>query len=310
MKKRLIKWLCCPECKSRLNLSIFEERNDEIYSGCLACSCGRKYEIIHYVPRFVDTDKYADSFSFEWNKFRTIQLDSYNNSLRSECQFKQNLDMPIEKLNTKLILDVGCGPGRFMEILHKYHGEIIGIDLSFAVDAAFRNMGLKKNIHLVQADIFRLPFRDNTFDFIYSMGVLHHTNNCKKAFKMLPSLLRAGGKITITLYSSYNPIYVASSQLLRTATTKLPKVFMYYLSHSAIFLYWLYRIPLFGDISRCILPISMDSDWRWRVLDTFDHYTPKYESHHTHQEVFQWFDEAGLKNIKPLGPGVSFIGQK
>lgn len=310
MKKELLKWLRCPECKKKLKLDIFEMRNTEIYSGSLNCICGEKYKIERYIPRFIKTDKYVNSFSFEWNKFRTLQSDSLNKTLRSEKRFKENLDFPVEKLKNKLILDVGCGMGRFMEIANKYQGNVFGIDLSYSVDACFKNIGLKKNIHIMQADLFKLPFEENMFDFIYSLGVLHHTPNCEQAFKSLPKLLKKRGKITITLYSDANKFYMVSSKFWRRISLQLPKKVVYYLSYSAIPLYYFYNIPFFGKALRMILPISMEKNKRWRVLDTFDHYTPVYESHHNHKEVFNWFYDSGLKDIKILGPGISLIGTR
>lgn len=51
-------------------------------------------------------------------------------------------------------------------------------------------------------------------------------------------------------------------------------------------------------------------NWRWRVLDMFDWYSPKYQSKHTHWEVFDWFQGEGLVNIK-IGEGeVTLLGEK
>lgn len=58
------------------------------------------------------------------------------------------------------------------------------------------------------------------------------------------------------------------------------------------------------------LPICMHRSWRWRVLDTFDLYSPKYQSYHTHYEVFRWFEEAGLEEIRVREPGISLIGRR
>ena len=55
--------------------------------------------------------------------------------------------------------------------------------------------------------MFKLPFAPESFDYIYSIGVLHHTPDCEQAFKGLPRLLKPGGRIAIWLYSAYNPWY-------------------------------------------------------------------------------------------------------
>jgi SAM-dependent methyltransferase len=68
----------------------------------------------------------------------------------------------MEKLKDKLVLDAGCGVGRFMEVVEKWGGNVVGVDLSFSVDAAFKNLGLKENVHIIQADIFDLPFKEGS----------------------------------------------------------------------------------------------------------------------------------------------------
>jgi len=282
----------------------------EIKSGRLYCSCGENYIIKDYIPRFVPNDSYVDSFSFEWNKHRTTQLDSANKNLESEKRFSQSIDFPLDNLKDKLVLDAGCGMGRFAEIVLKYSGTVVGIDLSLAVEAAFKNMGFHKNAHFIQADIFNLPFKQETFNFIYSFGALHHTPDCRMAFKQLPPLLKKGGKLSISVYSSYNKAIVYSSNFWRLITTRLPKRLVYYFSFISVVLYYLYRIPIIGHIGKAIFVIPMWSDWRWRVLDTFDWYSPKYQSKHTHWEVFGWFKENGLRDINIYPNEVTISGVK
>ena len=182
--------------------------------------------------------------------------------------------------------------------------------MSLAVEAAFKNLGRDKNVNFIQADIFNLPLREGTFDFIYSLGVLHHTPDPKKAFKALPHFLKSGGEISITLYSAYQKIFVYNSKFWRFFTTRMPKKILYSLCHLAIPLYYLYKIPFLGELFKMFIVINLHPDWRWRLLDTFDWYSPKYQFWHVHYEVFKWFDESDLHNIKVLEPGISFIGQK
>jgi SAM-dependent methyltransferase len=71
--------------------------------------------------------------------------------------------------------------GRYAEIVNKYGSEVVGIDMSYAIDTAFENMGLRGKVHFIQADIFNLPFKPGTFDYIFSIGVIlinpHWYNN-------------------------------------------------------------------------------------------------------------------------------------
>jgi SAM-dependent methyltransferase len=215
----------------------------------------------------------------------------------SESAFQNRIDFPLTDLNNSLVLDIGCGMGRYVEVAAKVGANVTGVDLSFAIDAAFENVGRKPNVHLIQADIFNLPFLPETFDFIYSFGVLHHTPDAASAFKQLPKLLKKNGKISISVYSSYNRGIIYTSALWRLFTTRIPKRLLYLLCYISVPLYFMYKIPIICHIGRMLFVIPMIPHWKWRVLDTFDWYSPKYQSKHTHWEVYKWFKDNGLKDI-------------
>ena len=167
-----------------------------------------------------------------------------------------------------------------------------------------------ENIHIAQANIFQLPFREETFDVIFSIGVLHHTPNPKAAFDNLPKLLRAEGKIPIWLYNGYDAFRWRFSDLYRRFTPRLPKRMLHSLAYAAIPLYYVYKIPGVGLFLRWILPVSNHPKPRWRVLDTFDWYSPQYQWKHSYEEVFPWFEAHGLKDIRVLSVPVSVQGTK
>jgi SAM-dependent methyltransferase len=216
----------------------------------------------------------------------------------------------LSELCGKLVLDAGCGMGRFAEIVHHYGGTYIGMDYSYAVDAAYRNAGHLPGVHFVQADIFAPPFDDGVFDLAMSLGVLHHTPDPRAAFGSLSRVVKDGGQLTVTVYDAGNKVYVANSRFWRAYTTRLPQPLLHTLSYAAVPLYYLWTLPRVGWLFRSLAFISLERDWRWRVLDTFDWYSPKYVSWHTHYEVFGWFKENGFGSIEVLAPSVSQIGTK
>lgn len=310
MKKRLIDFLICPSCKKEMVLLPQVIDGDEVVLGILKCGCGEDYNIKGGIPRFVKTDEYVWSFSFEWKVHKDTQLDSCNRDALSENQMKERLDFDLADLKGKLVLDAGCGVGRFAEVAAKYGAEVVCADLSYAVESAYKNIGKLKNIHIIQADIFKLPLKPAIFDLVYSYGVLHHTPDAKLAFSAIVKFVRPQGKISIFVYSSYNKAIVYSSRFWRAFTTRMPKRLLYYLSFISVPLYYLYKIPLIGNIGKMVFVIPMYKDWRLRILDTFDWYSPKYQSKHTHWEVFKWFQDNGIRDIKIYPNEVTMSGVK
>src|SRR5262249_50432550 len=148
---------------------------ETITNGRLTCPAGHTFPIRRGIPRFVADDAYTRSFSYEWQRFRRTQLDSATGRTDTRDRLQASLNFPIEQLDGQLVLDAGCGMGRFAEVVQGGGGTYIGVDYSFAVDAAFANAGRLPNVHFVQADVFHLPFADEIFDLVFSLGVLHHT---------------------------------------------------------------------------------------------------------------------------------------
>lgn len=310
MKPELIELLCCPECGDPLLLKNETCQGSEIKEGVLECANAHSYKVVNFIPRFVTADAYSSSFSYEWTRFAETQLDSKLGKDLSERQFQGRIGFPLDQLKGKLVLDAGCGMGRYAEVAAKHGATIVGIDLSYAVESAIRNIGLKKNVHIIQGDIMNPPLKKEAFDFIYSFGVLHHTPDAKAAFGSLARHLKKGGKFSLFVYDSYEKAIVYSSDFWRKITVRMPLRVLYYFCFLSVPLYYLYKLPLIGHLLKAVFVISMRPEWRIRWLDTFDWYSPKYQSKHTHAEVFGWFDKAGFKDIRIFDSGVTMQGTK
>jgi ubiquinone/menaquinone biosynthesis C-methylase UbiE len=282
----------------------------------LACSgCGRKYPQIDGVVRFVDAEHYARSFGFQWQTFRETQLDN-ESSRRSESDFRRRTGFEPGDLAGKLVLDVGCGMGRFAEVATRWGAKVVGVDLSVATEVAQENLQDRQAVFF-QADVFQLPFAAESFDYIYSLGVLHHTPDCKAAFETLPRLLKSGGRIAIWLYSRYHNWY-RMSDAYRRVTRRMPPKLLHNLCYAVVPLYGVHRvlrkIPLVGRAASgalaYLIPMSFNPDPKWRVLDTFDWYSPWYQSKHTYEEVFRWFESCGLENLRVIEQPIAVQGQR
>jgi uncharacterized protein YbaR (Trm112 family)/protein-L-isoaspartate O-methyltransferase len=297
MKPRLLELLVCPACKGDLALRTDSTSGAEIETGALACApCQAVYPIVRGIPRFVAQDAYAESFGDEWHRFRTVQLDSANGTTESERGFGSKTGLRAEDVRGRLVLDAGVGAGRYAEVMARWGAEVVGVDLTRAVDAAAQNLRTWPSAHLVQADIFALPFRDETFDVAYSIGVLHHTPDTAAAFKRVAAMVKKGGQLAVYVYHAGGLMrYV--SDTLRVVTTRLPRPVVYYGSLVAVPLHYVHHLPVVGRVSQILLPTIDHQHWRWRWLDTFDWYTPRYQWKHRYPEVLRWFREAGFTDL-------------
>ena len=310
MKLSALETYVCPACHGSLRLDAGFPSGAELLEGTIACSaCGTRYAIVRGVPRFVRGGAYAASFGRQWNWFRTVQIDSHNKNDESFRLFQETTGWSEGSLAGKRVLDAGVGAGRFAECAARCGGEVFGVDLTRAVDAAFANIGRQPHVHIAQADIFSMPFRPGTFDCAYSIGVLHHTPDPEAAFRKVADAVRPQGELGIYVYSRYGPGH-RWSDALRTITTRLPQPAMLALSAGAIPLYYAYKIPIAGRVLRFALPASEHPSWRTRWLDTFDWYTPKYQFKYLYPEVYRWFQHAGFGDITIFDDPIRMRGVK
>ena len=103
------------------------------------------------------------------------------------------------------MLDAGCGAGRHSDIaLQLNPRNLVCVDLSHAVDLCRQNLldaGRSINsVTFAQADISNLPFKTNSFDVVYCMGVIQHTPNPLHTLCELVRVLKPSGRIIVDTY--------------------------------------------------------------------------------------------------------------
>jgi SAM-dependent methyltransferase len=255
------------------------------------------YPIVREIPRFVAGDRYVNSFSFEWNVHDHTQLDRFRADDSSERMFRAKTGLTPGDVRGKLVLDAGIGAGRFSDVLARWGAIVVGVDLSYAVEAANLSFSGLPNVLVCQADIGNLPFRPGTFDFIVSIGVLHHTPDTRRYFDCLPRLLKPGGEIAIWVYPPESE-YTTRARWI-PFTSRIPKAWCY--SFCKVLVPWAQRRKKSSFVRqlRHLFPISdqglgLEND----ILDTFDAYSPRYLGIHSAEEVAVWFRTAGLTNIR------------
>ena len=259
-------------------------------------SASHRFPIVNSIPRFVPSDQYVGSFSFEWTVHDQTQLDFVRGDRSSEEQFIKKTGFGPDELRGKLILDAGVGAGRYADIASRWGANVVGVDLSYAVETSNRNFADRPNVFIAQADIGRLPFAPASFDFIFSIGVLHHTPHTMRYFKSLVPLLKPGGSIAIWVYPNEGD-YVIRKEWVPFVNKIPPKMFHHGV-HGSFRGFRSREDAWYAGVIRRVFPnsaqgLGLEND----ILDTFDGYSPKYHGVHSPEEVEGWFREVGLSDI-------------
>jgi SAM-dependent methyltransferase len=302
-----LKWFKCPECSGPFELFPLADSTDAD-DGALKCTaCEAMIPLVSGIPRFVQSDNYADSFGLQWNIHRNTQLDSYTGLPLSKDRLFKVTRWP-KNLEGKLILEAGSGAGRFTEIMLATGATLISFDLSRAVDANYKNNGWHKNLHLFQGDIFHLPLLQKTFDKVLCLGVLQHTPDPSSAFNVLASYVNPGGELVVDVYSNRLRSMLHWKYILRPITRRMPVRMLYLAIEKVVPLLVPISIRLrrwFGRIGHRLVPILEYTHWglpaetnqRWAILDTFDMYSPRYDRPQSIRQVKKWFANAGFSNV-------------
>jgi SAM-dependent methyltransferase len=281
MKDALLPLLACPQCHAALTLSVTERAQNDIITGSLSCAgCRASFPVRGGIPRFADfaTDELqretAENFGAQWLVFDEVQT-------HHDQQFRDWI-APVtpEFVRDKLVLEGGCGKGRHTRAIADWGARaIVGVDLSEAVEAAYRNTKDLPNAHIIQADIYRLPLR-KSFDYAFSVGVLHHLPDPRGGFAALVKHLKPGGAISAWIYGRENNgwlVYFVNP--LRTYfTSKLPMRALYALSY-------LPTLLLYLALKLVYAPLAQTSLKRWLFYGDYLCYIARFPFREIHNIV-------------------------
>jgi SAM-dependent methyltransferase/uncharacterized protein YbaR (Trm112 family) len=317
--------LRCPACNGELS-----------GTETLAClSCNLSFPVENGIPRMLlpairaalqaNSDasafdakqaKTALSFGYEWQRFPEMYAEWEKQFL--DYMQPHNTDF----FKGKKVLDAGCGNGRFAYYAGKYAREVWAIDLGPAVEVARKNTASLDNVHVVQADLHHPPFPLESFDFIYSIGVLHHLPDPEPAFQNLLRYLKPGGEIQIYLYWQPERRSVKSALLravnsARNVTTRLPHWAVHALAYPSalaafLFFVWPYqimtRVPALRSVAEN-MPMKQYAVFPFRVCvnDQLDRFSAPIENRYTKTEVEAWLSSAGLKKFQVI-PNFGWLG--
>ena len=212
----------------------------------------------------------------------------------------------------KLGLDAGCGMARYTRVAIGKGAEMVGLDLSNAIEAAYERGKSLPMFHAVQGDIFNMPFRDDYFNFAQSLGVIHITPDPESALQSIQRVVQPGRKTFLMVYQTFEEENLIKHWLLkvgnplRKLTVRMPSNVLY------VFLYLLIPVVFFG----CYLPSmllwylpgcrSLSSklpysyeQYSKRLLrdmhmNLFDRFGNPVERRYTRQQMNEWMSKVGF----------------
>ena len=310
MKESLLEYLACPECGSEIDLRVDVRQGEEILTGQLQCrGCRREFPVRNGIPRFaMQTDEVqqatAENFGAQWLAFDHV-------APHHAQQFRDWI-APVtpDFVRGKVILEGGCGKGRHTRLAAEWGARaVIGLDLSEAVEAAYRNTLDLANVHIIQADIYRLPLK-SVFDYAFSVGVLHHLPDARGGFLSLAAKLRPGGAISAWVYGRENNGWIVHliNPLRVHVTARLSFRALYYLSAlPAVILYLALKLiyrPLGGtSLGRRLFYddyLGYIAAFPFREIHNIvhDHLTAPIAAYIAREEFSAWFDAIRARSVE------------
>lgn len=339
MKPALVDALCCPECQGTLTLTTFESAAQEVEEGLLTCGgCRRAFPVTNGIPRLLPDalmhlavayhpaffqrpeaaavrhaaekldDRWWDaerrtvkSYSYQWRKFKQMFPEW-------ERVFNESITpLTPQFFAGKRGLDAGCGFGRSLFYSGQYGAEMIGLDLSEAIEAARENTRHLPNVHLVQGDIFHPPVRRGTLDFVYSIGVLHHLPDPKGGFLALTPLIRPGGAMCIWVYLRGRGRQIWWFTRMRAISTRTPLRLLNLLTLLLAVAQWLlfilpYRVlrALGLRALAARIPFTLYAQYPFRALHTdwFDGLAVPLQNYYKPDDIRGWYREGGYAETR------------
>src|SRR5258705_5053305 len=253
--------------------------------------------------------KTVSSFGDEWKAFHGF--DEKDLKLTGDMYFDI---VTGNMLNDQcLVIDIGCGSGRFIKYLEGRYKKMVGMDPSQAIFAANNLVGKNDKVELLMASTDNIPFPDNSFDFGYSLGVLHHIPDTKKALNDCVKKIRPGGFFLLYLYYKlenrpfYFKIFYWFSKFIRLGVSKLPAILKRGVCNILAVLFYmpfvlLCRVLRFIGVPEKVrkhIPLQAYERQSFYIIrnDSLDRFGTPLEQRFSRKQIQAMMEEAGLGEI-------------
>ena len=282
------------------------------------CRQGCSFPVVQGIPRFVPNEGYSSSFGVQWIRFRQVQLDSYTRTTISRDRLTRCLGGSLDVVQGRLALEVGCGAGRFTELLLAAGASVFACDLSRAVEANYANCAGHPRYFVCQADLLRLPTEPEQFDLVLALGVIQHTPDPERTIDALCSQVRPGGHLVFDHYSHSYPA-TAVRMALRWLLLRMSLRFRLPSCEVLVGLLWPLHVLVWrlrgvrgaGRLRRAFLKVSPIVDYQesfpelgtdvlrtWALLDTHDTLTDQYKHLRSCDDIAESLRRNGMANIQ------------
>mgnify|MGYP001241470108 FL=1 len=268
----------------------------------------------------------VDGFGDEWSRFDQSDLPQAEQQLLFDEYFSVFPWKHISKESTGF--DLGCGTGRWAKSVAPKVKKLICIDPSSALDIAKKNLSNFDNCVFDSATVDEMPMQDNSMDFGYSLGVLHHVPDTALGIKQCVKKLKIGAPLLLYLYYRFDNrpwwfrLIWFVTDLLRRIVSKMPYKLRYFSSQiiSIIVYLPLARFALFLEklnFNVSNFPLSSYKNLSFYTMrtDALDRFGTRLEQRFTRKEIKNMMQNAGLENIefsnsKPFWVAVGYKSSK
>ena len=251
----------------------------------------------------------VEGFGDEWSRFDQSDLPEDEQKLLFDEYFSV---FPWENISKESVgFDLGCGSGRWAKSVAPKVKKLICIDPSSALDIAKKNLSNFDNCEFQSTTVDDISINNNSMDFGYSLGVLHHVPNTEMGIKQCVEKLKKGAPMLLYLYYRFDnrPFWFrfiwSISDLLRKIISKMPHGLRYIFSQIiAVVIYFplartsFYMEKLNLNVSNFPLSSYKNLSFYTMRTDALDRFGTRLEQRFTRDEIKIMMENAGLENIK------------